>query len=143
MASEYLDFLVVAAPNLKEIKDHTLITTHLFLAMLSLRNVSTIHKKLFSTGSVKFCYLFFILVVFIFIIFITFFRPQNTWILSFLVMLVWERSRAQVLDQKICKNIFCSEVSNVYLFYVKKNIFDCIREIFLSLGPKIFGLVRF
>ena len=59
----------------------------------SFRYVSTLHKYVFSTVSVKFF----------------FFRPQNAQILSFLLILIKERWRVLVWPQKTSKYMFCIE----------------------------------
>ena len=71
-----------------------------------------------------------------------FFRPQNTRILIFLLMPVWEISRIIVWEQKISKNIFALKVLIISLWR-KKNIFNCISEVFISLGSKILGFLLF
>ena len=57
------------------------------------------------------------------------FRPKNALILSFLLMLVWERSRVTVWKKVFPSILFALTVLIMYLSLVK-NIFNCISESF-------------
>ena len=101
---------VFTTSSLGESKFNILTTTHCqkYFCNGTFSCASALGKKVFSTALVKgfFC------------------RPQNTWILSFLLMQVYKWSRVTVWEQKISQNIsYIERFKYVSIFQLRKKSF--------------------
>ena len=75
--------------------------------------------------------------------FFSLFSPQNILVLS--LLLIWRLEGdqgSQFQNKKFSIIFFTLKALNMYLTCVK-NIFNCISEVFLSLGPKKLGFFFF